>query len=582
MVQIILKRLGEYKKASILTPVYMVLEVAMEMLIPLMMASIIDKGVTQGDMSHIVKMGGLMVVAAAIGLFGGVMGGRYGAEASAGLARNLRRSMYEKIQTFAFSNIDKFSTPGLITRMTTDVTNIQNAYQMILRMCVRSLISLIVAMLMSLNISPRISLIFFCAVLFLSVVFSFMIRLAMKYFTAVFARYDDLNESVQENITGIRVVKAFVREDHEREKFATANQNIYNMLVRAENVVVSNMPIMMMTIYVCILLISWNGAHMIVAGDLTTGQLMSLFSYCLNILMSLMMLSVTFVMITMSSASAKRIAEVLSEEPDLKNPEDPVLQVSDGSIRFDKVSFRYQKESPDPVLDDISLSIRSGETIGIIGATGSSKSSLVNLISRIYDVSEGSVSVGGIDVRRYDMKALRNQVAVVLQKNVLFSGTVLDNLRWGKADATVEECERVCRIAHAHEFVEKMEKGYETYIEQGGSNISGGQKQRLCIARALLKEPKVLILDDSTSAVDTATDAAIREALRNELKDLTTLIIAQRISSVQDADRILVLDKGRISGFDTHEKLLEENEIYRDIYESQTGLGAGADFDKQS
>ncbi|MCR5282682.1 MAG: ABC transporter ATP-binding protein/permease [Lachnospiraceae bacterium] len=578
MIRIILSKLGVYKKASILTPLSMILEVAMEMVIPLMMASIIDKGVNMGDISHIYKMGALMVVAAGIGLLGGLLGGRYGAEASAGLARNLRKSMYEKIQTFSFSNIDKFSTPGLITRMTTDVTNIQNAYQMILRMCVRALISLIVAMCMSVYISPRISLIFFGAVLFLATVFSFMIRLAHKYFTAVFSKYDDLNESVQENISAIRVVKAFVREDYERERFAKANQNIYNMLVKAENVVVSNMPIMMMTIYTCILLISWNGAHMIVAGDLTTGGLMSLFSYCMNILFSLMMLSVSFVMITMSSASAKRISEVLLEETDLKNPKDPVMQVADGSIVFDKVAFRYQKSSEKPVLENISLSIRSGETIGIIGATGSSKTSLTNLISRIYDVSEGSVKVGGVDVRAYDLEVLRNAVAVVLQKNVLFSGTILDNLRWGKEDATLEECQRVCRLAQADEFIEAFPKGYETYIEQGGSNVSGGQKQRLCIARALLKEPKVLILDDSTSAVDTATDARIRKAFRESLPDTTKLIIAQRISSVQDADRILVLENGQISGFDSHENLLQSNEIYRDIYQSQTGNGG--DFDE--
>ncbi len=579
MVQIILKRLGIYKKASILTPLFMVLEVAMEMVIPLMMSSIIDDGVNKGDIRHIYITGLWMVVAAAIGLVGGIMGGRYGAEASAGLARNLRKSMYEKIQTFSFSNIDKFSTAGLITRMTTDITNIQNAYQMILRMCVRAVISLIVAMCMSVYISPRISLIFFGAVIFLGGVLSFMIRLAMKYFTAVFARYDDLNESVQENVTAIRVVKAFVREDFEREKFAKANQNIYDMIVKAENVVVSNMPIMMMTIYICILLISWNGARMIVGGSLTTGQLMSLFSYCMNILMSLMMLSMAFVMITMSSASAKRIAEVFEEESDLKNPKEPVYEVADGRIRFEDVSFRYREGGEKPVLDHINLSIDSGETIGIIGSTGSSKTSLVNLISRLYDVSEGAVYVGGRDVKSYDLDSLRNQVSVVLQKNVLFSGTILENLRWGKEDATQEECEAACRLAQADGFIKEMPDGYETVLEQGGSNVSGGQRQRLCIARALLKKPRILILDDSTSAVDTATDAAIRRAFREDIPDITKLIIAQRISSVQDADRILVLENGQISGFDTHEKLLEDNEIYREIYRSQTS-GSGADFDE--
>ncbi|MBO4336507.1 MAG: ABC transporter ATP-binding protein, partial [Lachnospiraceae bacterium] len=578
MISIILSKLGKYKKASILTPLFMILEVAMEMVIPLMMSSIIDNGVNKGDMNHIIKVGVWMVIAAAIGLFGGVMGGRYGATASAGLARNLRRSMYEKIQTFAFANIDRFSTAGLITRMTTDITNIQNAYQMILRMCVRSLISLVVAMCMSVYISPRISMIFFGAVIFLVIVLSFLISRATKYFTQVFAKYDDLNESIQENVSAIRVVKAFVREDYERERFSKANDNLYNMFVKAENVVVTNFPVMMLTIYTCIMLISWNGAHMIVAGDLKTGELMSLFSYCMNILFSLMMLSVVFVMITMSQASAKRIAEVLSEEVVLKNPDDPVTDVKDGSIEFKNVTFRYSETSQTPVLSDVSLSIKAGETIGIIGATGSSKTSLTSLISRIYDVSSGSVSVGGVDVRKYDLETLRNNVSQVLQMNVLFSGTILENLRWGREDATLEDCKRVCEIACADEFIDNFPDGYETKVEQGGSNLSGGQKQRLCIARALLKEPKVLILDDSTSAVDTATDARIRNSLKDLLPGTTKLIIAQRISSVQDADRIVVLENGCISGVGTHDELMESNEIYKDIYVSQTA--GGGDFDQ--
>ncbi|MCR5337299.1 MAG: ABC transporter ATP-binding protein/permease [Lachnospiraceae bacterium] len=578
MIQIILSKLGVYKKASILTPLFMILEVAMEMVIPLMMSSIIDKGVSVGDMSHIARMGGFMVLAAAIGLFGGLMGGKYGAEASAGLARNLRKSVYEKIQSFSFANIDRFSSAGLITRMTTDITNIQNAYQMILRMCVRSLISLVVAMCMSVYISPKISLVFFGAVLFLGLVLGLVIRFATKTFTQVFSKYDDLNESIQENITAIRVVKAFVREDYERKRFTQANENLYKMFVKAENIIVWNFPVMMMTIYTCILLISWNGAHMIVAGSLKTGQLMSLFSYCMNILMSLMMLSIVFVMITMSQASAKRIAEVLSEESTLTNPENPVYEVADGSIRFSDVTFRYQETSEKPVLDHINLEIASGQTVGIIGSTGSSKTSLVNLISRIYDVSSGSVFVGGKDVRTYDLETLRNQVAMVLQQNLLFSGTILDNLRWGKEDATLEECRRVCELACADEFIQTFPDGYETRIEQGGSNVSGGQKQRLCIARALLKQPKVLILDDSTSAVDTATDARIREAFRKHLPGTTKIIIAQRISSVQDADMIVVLENGQIDGIGTHEQLLDTNEIYRDIYTSQTS--GGGDFDQ--
>lgn len=554
----------------------------MEMIIPLMMAAIIDDGVNgnngTGDMNFILKMGVWMIVAAGVGLFAGVMGGKYGARASAGFARNLRKGMFENIQTFSFSNIDRFSTAGLVTRMTTDVTNIQNAYQMLLRMCIRAPFSLIIAMIMSFTISPRLASIYLIVVILLGIVLAFMVHLAMGYFNEVFRKYDDLNASVQENVSAIRVVKAFVREDYEKKRFGKASENVYNMFVRAENVVVLNMPIMQFCVYTCILLISWLGAKMIVSDTLTTGNLMSLLTYCMNILMSLMMLSMAFVMLTMSVASAERIAEVLEEKSDLTNPDNPVMEIADGSIAFEHVNFGYHKTAEEWVLSDINLDIKSGETIGIIGGTGSSKTSLVNLISRIYDVSEGSVKVGGKDVREYDMEVLRNQVAVVLQKNVLFSGTILDNLRWGNENATREECMHVCRLACADDFIESFPKGYDTYIEQGGTNVSGGQKQRLCIARALLKKPKILILDDSTSAVDTATDARIRKAFREEIPGTTKLIIAQRISSVQDADRIIVMEQGRIDGFGTHEELLADNEIYRDIYESQT-QGSG-DFDE--
>ena len=556
----------------------MVLEVSMEMIIPLMMASIIDDGVNVGDINHIYKMGFFMVIAAAIGLFAGIMGGKHGARASAGLARNLRKGMFENIQTFSFANIDKFSTAGLVTRMTTDVTNIQNAYQMILRMCIRALVSMICAMCMAFFTSPRLASIFLAAVLVLACILSVIIYFALKYFTAAFPKYDDLNESVQENVTAIRVVKAFVREDYERERFKRASGNIYNMFVKAEKIVTLNMPVMMATVYTCIMLISWVGAKMIVNSELSTGQLMSLFTYCMNILMSLMMLSMVFVMISMSMASAKRIVEVLNEKSQLSNPDDPDYDVADGSISFEHVNFGYHEGAKEWVLKDISLDIHAGETIGIIGGTGSSKSSLVNLISRLYDVSEGSVKVGGKDVRAYDMETLRNQVAVVLQKNVLFSGTILDNLRWGNEKATREECIHACKLACADDFIESFPDGYDTYIEQGGTNVSGGQKQRLCIARALLKKPKILILDDSTSAVDTATDARIRRAFAEEIPGTTKLIIAQRVSSVENADRIIVMEDGRIDGFGSHEELLETNEIYRDIYESQTG-GSG-DFDE--
>lgn len=576
------KHLYGFRKDSVLTPVFMILEVIMEMIIPLMMAAIIDYGVNgnggTGDMNFILRMGSLMVVAAGFGLFAGIMGGKYGARASAGFARNLRKGMFENIQTFSFSNIDKFSTAGLVTRMTTDVTNIQNAYQMILRMCIRAPFSLIIAMIMSFTISPRLASIYLVVVIVLGAVLIFMVRLAMDYFNQVFKKYDDLNESVQENVSAIRVVKAFVREDYEKKRFGKASENVFKMFVRAENIVVLNMPAMQLAVYTCILLISWLGAKMIVSDTLTTGNLMSLLTYCMNILMSLMMLSMAFVMISMSVASAERIAEVLEEKSDLTNPSEPVMEVLDGSITFENVNFGYHKTAEEWVLSDINLDIKSGETVGIIGGTGSSKTSLVNLISRIYDVSEGVVKVGGKDVREYDMEVLRNQVAVVLQKNVLFSGTILENLRWGDENATREECVHACKLACADDFIESFPDGYDTYIEQGGTNVSGGQKQRLCIARALLKKPKILILDDSTSAVDTATDARIRKAFREEIPGTTKLIIAQRISSVQDADRIIVMENGRIDGFGTHEELLAGNEIYRDIYESQT-KGSG-DFDE--
>lgn len=577
-----LKTLGaqikEFKKDSFLTPVFMILEVLMETIIPLMMASIIDNGVEKGDIHHIYVMGGLMIVTACVSLFAGVMGGKYGARASTGFARNLRKAMYENIQTFSFSNIDKFSTAGLVTRLTTDVTNIQMAYQMILRMCVRAPITLICAMIMAFFINARLASIYLIAVIILGVILGFITVKAHKYFTQVFPKYDDLNASVHENVSAIRVVKAYVREDYEKNRFKKASENIYKMFVKAEGIIVFNNPVMMASVYACIILISWIGAKMIVVNSLTTGELMSLLTYCMNIMTSLMMLSMVFVMITMSIASAERICEVLNEKSDITNPEKPDYEVSDGSIRFDHVTFRYNKTSDTPVLDDINLSIASGETIGIIGGTGSSKSSLVNLISRLYDVSEGAVYVGGKDVRSYDLDTLRNEVSVVLQNNVLFSGSIYDNLRWGNPDATDEQCQHACDLACASEFINRFPDGYNTHIEQGGSNVSGGQKQRLCIARALLKNPKILILDDSTSAVDTATDAKIRKAFAEEIPNTTKLIIAQRISSVMNADRIIVLNNGVVDGFGSHEELMETNAIYREVYESQT-QGSG-DFDE--
>ena len=580
MIKTLAAHIKEFKKASMITPVFMILEVIFETLIPFLMASIIDDGVEAGNMQHIYIVGALMVAAALCGLFCGVMGGKYGARASTGFARNLRQAMFENIQTFSFSNLDKFSTAGLVTRLTTDVANVQNAYQMLLRMCFRAPISMICAMGMAFFINAELASVYLVAVALLAIVIFFLIRGAMHYFQQAFPKYDELNASVQENVSAIRVVKAYVREDYETSKLKKASQGIYDIFCKAESRVVLNMPVMQFTVYTCIMLISWLGAKQIVNSTLTTGELMSLLTYCMNILMSLMMLSMVFVMLTMSEASAERICEVLNEKSDLANPEHPVYEVPSGDISFEHVEFSYHKDGSKPILQDINLQIKAGETIGIIGGTGSSKTSLVNLISRLYDVSKGSVKVGGRDVREYDMDALRNQVAVVLQKNVLFSGTILDNLRWGDANATEEECRRVCRLACADEFIDKMPEGYHTYIEQGGANVSGGQKQRLCIARALLKKPKVLILDDSTSAVDTATDAKIRKAFAEEIPETTKLIIAQRVSSVQHADHIIVLEDGRINGYGTHEELLKNNEIYREVYESQTS-GSG-DFDEKA
>lgn len=579
MIRTLLKEVKEYKKASIATPLFMILEVLMETLIPFLMASIIDDGVNAGDMGHIYRVGGLMVVAAAVGLFAGMAGGRYGAKASAGFAKNLREAMFNHIQTFSFANIDKFSTAGLVTRLTTDVTNIQNAYQMTLRMFTRAPASMLCAMIMAFHINARLSSIYLVAVIILGTILFFIIRHATGFFQQAFPKYDELNASVQENVSAIRVVKAYVREEQETSKFQKASENIYNIFVKAECNVIYNAPLMMFTVYTCIILISWFGAKMIVSSTLTTGELMSLLAYCMNILMSLMMLSMVFVMISMSMASIRRISEVLNETSDLHNPPEPVYEVQDGSIEFRNVDFAYKKGSAESVLKEINLKIHSGETIGIIGGTGSAKTSLVNLISRLYDVTEGEVLVGGRNVKEYDMETLRNQVSVVLQNNVLFSGSILDNLRWGDMDATEEECKEACRLACADEFIQRFPQGYNTHIEQGGSNVSGGQKQRLCIARALLKKPKILILDDSTSAVDTATDSKIRRAFREEIPDTTKLIIAQRISSVQDADRIIVMEEGRVDGFGTHEELLESNAIYREVYESQTQ--GGGDFDEK-
>lgn len=577
-----LKTLGaqikEYKWASIATPVFMLLEVAVDTIIPLLMASIIDNVVNMGDTRHIYIMGVWMIVAALFGLLTGCLGAKYGAKAAMGFGKNLRAAMFRNIQTFSFANIDRFSSASLVTRMTTDVTNIQNAYMMLLRMAMRAPASIICAMAMSFFISPRLATIYLIAVIVLGALLLFISKAAMKYFDRAFKRYDDLNESVQENVSAIRVVKAYVREDYEKKRFSKAAQNIYDVFVKAESLVVYNSPLMQFTVYACILLISWLGAHMVVSSTLTTGDLMALLTYCMNILMNLMMLSMVFVMISLSLASARRISEVLNEQSTLHNPKEPLYDVPDGSISFKHVTFRYSDTAETPVLSDINLDIKSGETIGIIGGTGSSKSSLVNLISRLYDTDTGSVIVGGHDVREYDMDTLRNKVAVVLQQNVLFSGTILENLRWGDKNATTGECIEACKMACADDFIVSFPDKYNTYIEQGGTNVSGGQKQRLCIARALLKKPRILILDDSTSAVDTATDSKIRAALAKTIPGTTKLIIAQRISSVMDADRIIVMNDGKVDGFDTHENLLKNNEIYRDVYDSQTN--GGGDFDE--
>ena len=578
VIRSLLAHVGQYKKDSILTPAFMVLEVTMEVLIPYVTASIIDDGIQAGNLNHVFAYGGLMLLLAFLSLTGGVLSARFGASASTGFARNVRQAMFEKVQTFSFSNIDKFSTAGLITRMTTDVMNLQNAYMMILRIAVRAPLMLIFSFIMCFVIHARLSLIFLGVMALLALFMVLVMRRTIPMFTQVFQRYDDLNASVQENVSAIRVVKAFVREDYENDKFTRAATNLANLFIRTERIMVTFSPVMNLAVYGCLLSLGWFGAHFIVQGSLTTGNLTSLFTYVMQMLMSLMMLSMIFVMITMSTASAKRIAEVLEETPDLSDPAAPLTEVPDGSIDFDHVCFAYHSGTGEDTLHDIDLHIRSGETVGVIGGTGSGKSTLVSLISRLYDVTAGAVRVGGVDVREYDMEALRNQVSVVLQKNVLFSGTILENLRWGNPDATLEQCREAARLASADEFVLQRPDGYDTHIEQGGANVSGGQRQRLCIARALLKNPKVLILDDSTSAVDTATDAAIRAALREHIPGTTKIIISQRISSVQDADRVLVLDNGRVSGFDTHENLLRDNAVYREICQAQQE--AGGDFDR--
>ena len=570
--------IGQYKRESVLTPLFTALEVFMEILIPFITASIIDKGIQAQNMSMVLLYGGIMIACAFLSLFFGVEAGRYASTASTGFACNLRDAMYENIQSFSFSNIDKFSTAGLVTRMTTDVTNLQNAYQMLMRIAVRAPLMLICSMIMCFVINVELSLVFLAALVLLGIVLLTVMKRAMPIFTRVFARYDDVNASVQENISAIRVVKAFVREKHESEKFEKAAEELYKLFVKAESTIIVNYPIMMTVIYGSILALSWFGAHFIVSGTLTTGNLTSLISYVISMMMSLMMLSMIFVMLTMSTASAKRISEVLNEKADLTDPEQPETVIADGSIDFDHVCFSYRAGSGEDVLHDIDLHIHSGETVGIIGSTGSGKTSLVSLVSRLYDVKSGAVRVGGRDVREYDMTALRDQVAVVLQKNVLFSGTILDNLRWGNENASEQQCVEACRAACAEEFIEKLPDKYDTWIEQGGTNVSGGQRQRLCIARALLKQPKVLILDDSTSAVDTATDAKIKEAFAQIIPGTTKLIVSQRISSIEKADRILVLDGGRVSGFDSHERLLENNAIYREIYLAQSS-GSG-DFDE--
>lgn len=580
MIKTLAKCIGKYKKESIITPIFTAVEVFLEILIPFITASIIDKGIQAGDMRKVGIYGGIMLVIAFLSLFCGIQAGKYAAAASTGFACNLREKMYENIQTFSFSNIDKFSTAGLVTRMTTDVTNVQNAYQMIIRIAVRAPLMMICSITMCVIISPRLSLIFFVALIFLGFVLFFIIYKVTPVFTSGFEKYDELNASVQENISGIRVVKAFVREDHEKKKFNKAADNLYKTFVKAESFLAFNNPTMMLVVYGCIVALSWFASHFIVSGSITTGNLTSMFSYVMSMLMSLMMLSMIFVMVSMSAASARRISEVLNEKADLANPEKPYEEVEDGRIDFNHVNFSYRKNSTEDTLHDIDIHINAGETIGIIGGTGCGKSSFVSPISRLYDVTEGSVCVGGKDVRTYDMDALRNQVAVVLQKNVLFSGTILDNLRWGDDNASYEDCVEACKQACADEFIERMPKKYDTWIEQGGTNVSGGQRQRLCIARALLKKPKVLILDDSTSAVDTATDAKIKQAFAQKIPGTTKLIVSQRISSIQDADRIIVLEDGKVSGFDTHENLMQNNKVYREICEVQ--MQGGGDFDESA
>ncbi len=574
----VLQQLGQYRKDTFQCIFLTALEVVMEILLPFVTAIIIDQGLEAGNLPVVYRYGILMVAMAFLSLIFGALAGRKAARASSGLAANLREAIYANIQTFSFSNIDKFSVPGLVTRMTTDITNVQNAYMMVIRVAVRAPLNLIFSYIMCLFINVRLSLMFLIAVVFLLAVLGTIMVVTLKIFNQVFRRYDDLNASVQENVTAIRVVKAFVREDYENQKFSKASRMLYNLSVKAEGLLAFNNPAMMIAVYFCIISVSWFGAQFIVGGSLTTGELTSLFSYIMSLLMSLMMLSMIVVMISMSMASIRRISEVLNETPDLTDPEQPVTEVADGSIDFNHVNFSYKQGSGKNALSDIDLHIKSGETIGVIGGTGCGKSSLVNLICRLYDVDQGSVCVGGVDVRKYDTEALRNQVSVVLQKNTLFSGTILDNLRWGNPDATEEECARACRAACADEFIDRMPEGYKTRIQRGGSNVSGGQKQRLCIARALLKKPKVLILDDSTSAVDTATDAKIRRAFAEEIPGTTKIIIAQRVSSVESADRILVLEEGRINAFDTHENLLKNNAIYQEIYTSQ--MEGGGDFDQ--
>lgn len=570
MLKTLAAQLKEYKKVSILTPVFIVFEVILEIMIPFLMASIIDKGVEAGNIRHVCIMGGIMLAIAFLSLLFGAMAGKTAAKASTGFAKNLRKAMYENIQTFSFSNIDKYSTPGLVTRLTTDVTNVQNSYQMLIRICVRAPIMLISAMIMAYSINGRLASVFLGAIIFLGAALVLIIGAVHPIFVKVFRKYDDLNASIQENVNAIRVVKAYVREDYEIHKFKKASKNLYDMFVSAETKIILNAPIMQFTVYACILLISWLGAKMIVGGTLTTGELMSLFTYIINILVSLMLISLIFVMITMSKASAERIAEVINEKSDLANGNNPDFEVKDGSIQFKNVSFAYKKDAEDRVLNNISLSIGAGETIGIIGGTGSAKTSFVQMIPRLYDTTEGEVYVGGKNVKDYDLETLRNEVAMVLQKNVLFSGTIKENLRWGNKDATDEELIHACKLAQADDFIQSFSEKYDTHIDQGGTNVSGGQKQRLCIARALLKKPKILILDDSTSAVDTKTDAMIRKAFREEIPGTTKIIIAQRISSVQDADKILVLEDGKVESFGIHEELLKISGIYRDVYESQT------------